>query len=166
LAGALVGNLTGRFAATLIDFGFDNEQIEAVAKRLGTGQPALVIEFDDTVDMASVRTDIAPFGAEIVDPGSNRTVEDILPQPNEDVKIDDDMPAMNDIPSASYEEERRGKDAMVDIPVIPVGAGMGINGVAPILPVAPVVVPNPDATDEERERARNEGVPPMNPAIP
>ena len=147
LAGALVGNLTGRFAATMIDFGFDNEQIEAVAKRLGTGQPALVIEFDDTVDMATVRADIAPFGAEIVDPGVNRTVEDILPQPNEDVNIVDNVPGtVRDLPDTADET-----DGMIDVPVVPVPLAMPLNGatVAPVLPVVPVVT-TPEEADARR----------------
>jgi uncharacterized membrane protein len=148
LAGALVGNLTGRFAATMIDFGFNNEQIEAVAKRLGTGQPALVVEFDDTVDLATVRADIAPFGGEIIDPGTNRTVEDILPQPNEDVNIVDNVPeTVRDLPNADPD----ATDGMVDVPVVPVPLAMPLNGtaVAPVLPVAPVVT-TPENVEAKR----------------
>jgi uncharacterized membrane protein len=173
LAGALIGNLTGRFAATLIDFGFDNEQIEMVASRLGTGQPALVIEFDETIDMSSVRQDIAPFGGEVVDPGSKKTVEDVLPQANVDARIDAGVPGtLNDIP-----ESDRPTDDMVDIPVIPVGAAIGGAGgmggmggmgtVGPVVPIVPVVpvdndIPEGDRPDSDRDR----DVPPMNPAIP
>jgi uncharacterized membrane protein len=173
LAGALIGNLTGRFAATLIDFGFDNEQIEMVASRLGTGQPALVIEFDETIDMSSVRQDIAPFGGEVVDPGSKKTVEDVLPQANVDARIDAGVPGtLNDIPASD-----RPTDDMVDIPVIPVGAAIGGAGgmggmggmgtVGPVVPIVPVVpvdndIPEGDRPDSDRDR----DVPPMNPAIP
>lgn len=173
LAGALIGNLTGRFAATLIDFGFDNEQIELVAKRLGTGQPALVVEFDETVDMGSVRQELAPFGGEVIDPGSNRTVEDVLPQPNVDTTVGTGVPGtMRDIP-----ESDRPTDDMVDLPVIPVGAalagagGMGGTGgmgtVGPVVPIVPVVpaendLPEGDRPDPDRDR----DIPPMNPIIP
>jgi uncharacterized membrane protein len=169
LAGALIGNLTGRFAATLIDFGFDNEQIEAVAKRLGTGQPALVVEFDESVDMATVRQDLAPFGGEIVDPGSNRTVEDVLPQPNVDAKIDTGVPgSMSDIPASD-----RPVDPLVDVPAIPLGAAIGGAGgmgtVGPVVPLVPVVpaendIPEGDRPDSDRDR--DLGAAPMNPIIP
>jgi uncharacterized membrane protein len=159
LAGALVGNLTGRFAATLIDFGFDNEQIEMVAKRLGTGQPALVVEFDESVDMGTVRQDLAPFGGEIVDPGSNRTVEDVLPEANVDAKIDAGVPGtMNDIPASD-----RPVDPLVDIPAIPLGAAMGAPGgmgtVGPVVPIVPVVpaendIPDSDRPDSDRDIRR------------
>jgi len=160
LAGALIGNLTGRFAATMIDFGFDNEQIEAVAKRLGTGQPALVIEFDEAADLTVVRQDIAPFGAEIVDPGVNKTVEDILPQPNVDTPIGTHPThPMSDIPVTDHETA----ESMVDVPVIPIvpaGVGMGMNG------GVPVALPLPDLTPEEERRNRDFDIPPTNPMIP
>lgn len=166
LAGALVGNLTGRFAATLIDFGFDNEQIEAVAKRLETGQPALVVEFDDSTDMTSVRQEIAPFGAEIIDPGSNRTVADVLPERNKDVAVDGEISVPGaDVPVIDPET---GSPVLPDVPVIPVGATLPLTAVppmAPVMPVTPAVSPDL-ADDEEREHNRDMNIPPMNPVIP
>jgi len=164
LAGALIGNLTGRFAATMIDFGFDNEQIEAVAKRLGTGQPALVVEFDDTVDIAAVRQDIAPFGAEIVDPGANKTVEDILPQPNVDTPIGSNPTRpMNDIPVPDPETAHDIVDMPV-VPIMPAGAGMGVNGVVPVVPVVPSVT---EFTEERRRELEGDSdIAPMKPMTP
>jgi len=172
LAGALIGNLTGRFAATLIDFGFDNEQIELVAKRLGTGQPALVVEFDESVDMGTVRQDLAPFGGEIVDPGSNRTVEEILPQKNVDTVVDAGVPgSLSDIPASD-----RPEGANVDIPVIPIGAAVGgvgglggSGGMGTVGPVVPIIPVNNDIPKEDRadpDLDRDLDIPPMNPAIP
>jgi len=169
LAGALIGNLTGRFAATLIDFGFDNDQIEMVAKRLGTGQPALVVEFDEGVDMSTVRQDLAPFGGEIIDPGSNRTVDDVVP--GQDIDNRTGHPgSMSDIPASD-----RPQGENVDIPVIPLGAAVGGAGgmggmgtVGPVVPLVPLVplanedIPNEDRPDSDRDR----DVPPMNPIIP
>ncbi len=163
LAGALIGNLTGRFAATLIDFGFDNDQIESVAKRLGTGQPALVIEFDETMDMTQLRQDIAPFGAEIIDPGAKKTVEDILPQPNVDTPASIPTRPMSDIPATDQEEA----DGMVDmpaIPIIPAGAGMGLSGSAPVVPIMPIIA---ELSEERRREMEGDAdIPPMTPAIP
>jgi|GEM_PF-295181 len=168
LAGALIGNLTGRFAATLIDFGFDNDQIEMVAKRLGTGQPALVVEFDEAVDMSTVRQDLAPFGGEIIDPGSKHTVEDVVPQANIDTTIDMGVPvSLGEAPSGD-----RSRGDNIDIPVIPLGAavgglgGMGGMGtVGPVVPLIPVIndnIPDEDRPDSDRDR----DIPPMNPLIP
>lgn len=165
LAGALIGNLTGRFAATLIDFGFDNDQIEMVAKRLGTGQPALVVEFDETIDMSSVRQDLAPFGGEIIDPGSKQTVEEVAPQANIDTTI-----GTGSLGEAPAGDRSRGDN--IDIPVIPLGAAVGVMGgmggmgtVGPVIPLIPMInddIPDEDHPDSDRDR----DIPPMNPLIP
>jgi uncharacterized membrane protein len=47
LVGGLVGRATGRFAANLLDFGFRNEQIDALAAQLQSGRPALILEVKD-----------------------------------------------------------------------------------------------------------------------
>jgi uncharacterized membrane protein len=47
LVGGLVGGVTGRFAANLLDFGYKNEQIDSLADRLQSGHPALVLEVED-----------------------------------------------------------------------------------------------------------------------
>ncbi len=46
LVGGLVGRITGRFAANLIDFGFKNEQIEELAGQIKAGHPALVLQVE------------------------------------------------------------------------------------------------------------------------
>jgi uncharacterized membrane protein len=44
LVGGLVGGVTGRFAANLVDSGFKLEQIEQLTARVVAGHPALVLE--------------------------------------------------------------------------------------------------------------------------
>lgn len=69
LVGGLVGRATGRFAANLIDFGFKNEQVEAMATELQAGHPALVLELrhDDPSVLVRLRGDLKPFHAELVE---------------------------------------------------------------------------------------------------
>jgi uncharacterized membrane protein len=68
LVGGLVGRATGRFAANLVDFGFKNEQVEAMAAELQAGHPALVLELRDNPSvLARLREDLKPFRAELVE---------------------------------------------------------------------------------------------------
>jgi uncharacterized membrane protein len=68
LVGGLVGRATGRFAADLVDFGFKNEQVEAMAAELQAGHPALVLELRDEPSLlARLRDDLEPFRAELVE---------------------------------------------------------------------------------------------------
>jgi len=68
LVGGLVGRATGRFAANLIDFGFKNEQVEALASELQAGHPALVLELrNDPSALERLREDLKPFRAELVE---------------------------------------------------------------------------------------------------
>lgn len=47
LVGSLVGGVTGRFAASLLDAGYRNEQIEHLAKELRADHPALILAVRD-----------------------------------------------------------------------------------------------------------------------
>ncbi len=68
LVGGLVGRATGRFAANLVDFGFKNEQVEAMAAELQAGHPALILELRDNPSvLARLRDDLKPFRAELVE---------------------------------------------------------------------------------------------------
>jgi uncharacterized membrane protein len=68
LVGGLVGRYTGRFAANLIDFGFKNEQVDAMAAELEAGHPALVLELRNTSSVLSdLRDDLKPYRAELVE---------------------------------------------------------------------------------------------------
>ncbi|QPC84226.1 DUF1269 domain-containing protein [Phototrophicus methaneseepsis] len=69
LVGGLVGSVTGRFAANLLDFGFKTEQIQALSKRLETGRPALVVELsqpESAID--KLRQALQGYNAEIIEP--------------------------------------------------------------------------------------------------
>lgn len=69
LVGALLGNVTGRFAANLLDFGFRNEQVEALSQQLQAGHPALVLEVDDMDESLKVlRSHLGAFQAELIEP--------------------------------------------------------------------------------------------------
>lgn len=69
LVGGLVGRATGRFAANLLDFGFKNEQIEALAQQLEAGHPALVLELKEAAGMLdTLRKALKPYRAELVEP--------------------------------------------------------------------------------------------------
>ena len=69
LVGGLVGRATGRFAANLLDFGFKNTQIEALAGSLQEGHPALVFELADTTSgLPRLREELKPYQAELVEP--------------------------------------------------------------------------------------------------
>lgn len=69
LIGALVGGTTGGVTASLIDFGFDNEQLEDLAKRLHTGSTALVVEADNPANVVKrLQTDLKDFQVEVLTP--------------------------------------------------------------------------------------------------
>jgi len=68
LVGGLVGRMTGRFAANLLDFGFKNEQVQALAQELQAGHPALVLELKKDPDiLLRLRDELKPFNAELVE---------------------------------------------------------------------------------------------------
>jgi uncharacterized membrane protein len=69
LVGGLLGNVTGRFAANLLDFGYKNEQIEALSERLQEGHPALVMEIKEPAQaLETLRRELKPFRAELIEP--------------------------------------------------------------------------------------------------
>ena len=69
LVGGLVGRATGRFAANLIDFGFQNEQIEALSQQLEAGKPALVIELENPKEaLNELRNELSDYQAELIAP--------------------------------------------------------------------------------------------------
>jgi uncharacterized membrane protein len=68
LVGGLVGNVTGRFAANLIDSGYKNEQIEALAQQLEEGHPALVLSVKDVhTALPLLQHELAPYKAELIE---------------------------------------------------------------------------------------------------
>ena len=69
LIGALIGGTTGGVTASLLDFGFKNDQLEALGQQLEAGRTALVIEVEGGGDVAQrLRDEIAPYQAEVVMP--------------------------------------------------------------------------------------------------
>jgi uncharacterized membrane protein len=69
LVGGLLGNMTGRFAANLLDFGYKNEQIEGLSEQLQEGHPALILEINDLEEMLKIlETELRPFRAELIAP--------------------------------------------------------------------------------------------------
>jgi hypothetical protein len=69
VAGGVVGGLTGRVAAGLIDFDYKNLHIQGLAAQLEAGHPALVLELRDGEDiLGRMRTELQPYRAEMVEP--------------------------------------------------------------------------------------------------
>jgi uncharacterized membrane protein len=69
IIGGLIGGTTGGVAARLIDFGFDNDQLDALAKRLESGRIALVVEVADrTGALPRLREDLKDFEVETLLP--------------------------------------------------------------------------------------------------
>lgn len=68
LVGGLIGGATGRFAANLLDNGFKSSQIEALADRLYSGHPALVLEMlSDPKILDRLRKELTPYRAQLVE---------------------------------------------------------------------------------------------------
>jgi uncharacterized membrane protein len=69
LAGGLVGRVTGRFAASFIDFGFHADQIADLSDRLQAGRPALILDIKNAYDaLPRLRHDLAGYKAEVIEP--------------------------------------------------------------------------------------------------
>lgn len=69
LVGGILGQVTGRFAANLLDFGFRNEQIENLAEELTAGHPALIIETHDlTSQQPLIKAALSDYQAELIAP--------------------------------------------------------------------------------------------------
>lgn len=71
LVGALVGGATGGITAALIDFGFNNQQLEALAEQLQAGRTALVVELEERPNMLPrLREDLKDFDVQFMTPES------------------------------------------------------------------------------------------------
>lgn len=74
LVGGLLGNVTGRFAANLLDFGYRNEQIEILSNQLEEGHPALVLEISEPVaGLEILRSELKRFRASLIEPLNKAT---------------------------------------------------------------------------------------------
>lgn len=72
ILGALIGGTTGGVMAGLIDFGFDNEQLEDLAGRLQAGNTALVVELESNEDVVPrLKNDLKDYKVEIMLPENN-----------------------------------------------------------------------------------------------
>ncbi len=72
LAGGLLGGLTGRFAAYMLDLGFRREQIDALAARLQAGKPALMLQFDADFELlAQIKQELIFYNAELIEAGAS-----------------------------------------------------------------------------------------------
>jgi uncharacterized membrane protein len=68
LVGGLVGQMTGRFAANLVDFGFRHDQIDALAHQLQAGHAALVMQVQNPqTALPRLRDELKPYRAELVE---------------------------------------------------------------------------------------------------
>ncbi len=67
LVGALVGRVTGRFAANFVDFGFHIEQIEHLASKLQADHPALVLELKNADQILQrLHDDLRPYKFDVI----------------------------------------------------------------------------------------------------
>jgi len=68
LVGGLLGRMTGRFAANLIESGFRIEEVETLSARLQSGHPALVLEVKDILmALPRIREELISYRAELVE---------------------------------------------------------------------------------------------------
>ncbi len=68
LVGGLLGRFTGRFAANLIDSGFQIEDVEKLSTRLQSGHPALVLDMKNPTEaLPRVREELVSYRAELVE---------------------------------------------------------------------------------------------------
>jgi uncharacterized membrane protein len=71
LFGGLIGGATGGITAGLIDLGFKNDQLEALATRLNAGHAALVIELEgEAAELEALRALLADYAPEYITPVS------------------------------------------------------------------------------------------------
>jgi uncharacterized membrane protein len=74
LVGGLLGNMTGRFAANLLDFGYHNEQIAILSNQLEEGHPALILEIMDPIaGLEILRSELKRFRAYLIEPLNKAT---------------------------------------------------------------------------------------------
>ncbi len=75
LVGGLLGRMTGRFAANLIESGYRKEEVETLSSRLQTGHPALVLEVRNTDKaLQRIREELVSYRAELVEQMSAKSV--------------------------------------------------------------------------------------------
>jgi uncharacterized membrane protein len=75
LVGGLLGRMTGRFAANLLESGYRKEEVETLSSRLQTGHPALVLEVKDTDKaLPRIRAELTSYRAELVEQMSAKSV--------------------------------------------------------------------------------------------
>ena len=68
LVGGLLGNVTGRLAANLVDSGFKPDQVNSLSGRLEAGHPALILQVADVqAVLGRLKTELQPYRAELVD---------------------------------------------------------------------------------------------------
>lgn len=68
LVGGLLGRMTGRFAANLLESGYRKEEVETLAARLQTGHPALVLEvLNPAKSLPRIREELTSYRAELVE---------------------------------------------------------------------------------------------------
>lgn len=65
LLASMIGRQTGRFAANMLNHGFDEEQIERLAHSLHIGQAALIVEADTEQALAKIRHALDKLDMEI-----------------------------------------------------------------------------------------------------
>jgi uncharacterized membrane protein len=69
ILGALIGGTTGGLTARLIDFGFDNDQLEALAEHLQAGRMAVVVEAEGAANvLPRLEEDLRRYEVEIMVP--------------------------------------------------------------------------------------------------
>lgn len=68
LVGGVVGRAAGRFAAHRVDFGFRDDQLEQLTKRLEADHPALVLELKSAADIIPrLHDDLRPYKFEVIE---------------------------------------------------------------------------------------------------
>ncbi len=68
LVGGLIGGVTGRFAANLVESGFKVEQVDGLAQKLQAGHPALVFEVADARSaLPRVKDELQAYNAELIE---------------------------------------------------------------------------------------------------
>lgn len=68
LVGGMIGGVTGRFAATLVESGFRIEQIDGLTEHIQSGHPALVLEVRDSrAALERLRHELKDYRAELIE---------------------------------------------------------------------------------------------------
>lgn len=68
LVGGVLGRMTGRFAANLLESGYRSEEVEVLSAKLQSGHPALLLEVVNPVAaLPRIRTELSAYRAELVE---------------------------------------------------------------------------------------------------